>query len=174
MKTIAADKLRKNWSLLDLARRVIKGIDKDHCVGHSAEVAFFFLFALFPCLLSLTSLLAYLPVPDLVEVLLRIMGNFVPDAALSLVEKNLQSLVTVQKGGLLSFGVLLALWSASSVKRGQIYFRLFRGRPWPRSSIRLPSLSAMASIKVVPPVRWPRCTGRTIASCSSSLIGSDK
>jgi membrane protein len=41
------------------------------------------------------------------------MGNFVPAAALSLVEKNLQALVTVQKGGLLSYGVLLALWSAS-------------------------------------------------------------
>jgi membrane protein len=29
------------------------------------------------------------------------------------VEKNLQTLVTVQKGGLLSFGVLLSLWTAS-------------------------------------------------------------
>jgi membrane protein len=100
-------------SVLDLASRVVRGIRKDNSIGHAAEMAFFFIFALFPCLLSLTSLLAYLPVPDLVPFLLRIMDNFVPDAALSLVEKNLQTLVTVQKGGLLSFGVLLALWSAS-------------------------------------------------------------
>lgn len=110
--------LMENSTVIDLAERVVRGIRKDHCVGHAAEIAFFFLFALFPCLLSLTSLLAYLPVPDLVQVLLRIMGHFIPDAVLSLVEKNLQTLVTVQKGGLLTFGVLLALWSASKAVIG--------------------------------------------------------
>jgi membrane protein len=110
---ISGDKMRGNWSLPDLAGRVVRGIRKDNYTGHAAEIAFFFLFALFPCLLSLTSLLAYLPVPDLSQILLRNMGNFIPDSVLSLVEKNLQSLVTVQKGGLLSFGVLLSLWTAS-------------------------------------------------------------
>jgi membrane protein len=100
-------------TVLDLAARVVSGIRKDHCTGHAAEIAFFFVFALFPCLLTLTSLLAYLPVPDLVQVLLKILGNFIPDTVLSLVEKNLRTLVTVQKGGLLSFGVLLSLWTAS-------------------------------------------------------------
>ena len=109
MKTEKIGKLR----VMDLAGRVVRGIEKDHCTGHAAEMAFFFVFALFPCLLSLTSLLAYLPVPDLVQVLLKIMGSFLPDTVLALVEKNLRTLVTVQKGGLLSFGVLLSLWSAS-------------------------------------------------------------
>jgi len=99
--------------MIDLAARVARGIRKDHCTGHAAEIAFFFVFALFPCLLTLTSLLAYLPVPDLVQVLLKILDNFIPDTVLSLVEKNLRTLVTVQKGGLLSFGVLLSLWTAS-------------------------------------------------------------
>ncbi|MDO9079339.1 MAG: YhjD/YihY/BrkB family envelope integrity protein, partial [Desulfuromonadales bacterium] len=98
-----------NKTVLELAGRVFSGIRKDNCTGHAAEIAFFVLFALFPCLLTLTSLLAYLPVPDLVQVLLKILDNFIPDSVLSLVEKNLQSLVTVQKGGLLSFGVLLSL-----------------------------------------------------------------
>ncbi|MDZ4186227.1 MAG: YihY/virulence factor BrkB family protein [Desulfuromonadales bacterium] len=102
-----------NMTVFELAGRVVRGIRKDHCTGHAAEIAFFVLFALFPCLLTLTSLLAYLPVPDLVQVMLKILDNFIPDSVLSLVEKNLQSLVTVQKGGLLSFGVLLSLWTAS-------------------------------------------------------------
>jgi len=107
-------KFIENSTVIDLVRRVVRGIRKDNCTGHAAEIAFFFLFALFPCLLSLTSLLAYLPVPDLSQVLLRIMGSFIPDAVLSLVEKNLHALVTVRKGGLLSFGVLLSLWTASN------------------------------------------------------------
>lgn len=102
-----------NVTVLDLLGRLARGIRKDHCTGHAAEIAFFVLFALFPCLLTLTSLLAYLPVPDLFQVLLKILDNFIPDSVLSLVEKNLQALVTVQKGGLLSFGVLLSLWTAS-------------------------------------------------------------
>jgi membrane protein len=118
MKTKNIGKFMENSTALDLAGRVVKGIRKDHCVGHAAEIAFFFLFALFPCLLSLTSLLAYLPVPDLVQVLLNLFDNFLPDAVLSLVEKNLQSLVQVQKGGLLTFGILLALWSASKAVIG--------------------------------------------------------
>ncbi len=107
-------KFIENSTALDLAGRVVRGIRKDHCVGHAAEIAFFFLFALFPCLLSLTSLLAYLPVPDLVQVLLNLLDNFLPDAVLSMVGKKLQTLVQVQKGGLLTLGILLALWSASN------------------------------------------------------------
>ena len=98
----------------DLASRVARGILKDNCDGRAAEIAFFSLFALFPCLLSLTTLLAYLPVPDLFQVLLRIMGRFIPGDVLLLVEKNLRTLVSVQQGGLLSFGVLLSLWTASN------------------------------------------------------------
>ena len=114
MKTISGDKLGRSWSLLDLGGRVASGIRKDNCTGYAAEIAFFFLFALFPCLLSLTSLLAYLPVPDLSQILLRMMSSFVPDTVLALVEKNLQALVAVQKGGILSFGVLLSLWTSSN------------------------------------------------------------
>jgi membrane protein len=99
---------------MDLAARVARDIRKDNCPGYAAEIAFFFLFALFPCLLSLTSLLAYLPVPDLFQTLLRIMGSFIPDTVLALVEKNLHALVTVQKGGILSFGIVLSLWTSSN------------------------------------------------------------
>ncbi|MFA7061860.1 MAG: YihY/virulence factor BrkB family protein, partial [Pedobacter sp.] len=114
MSTNKADKPRGMWTMWDLASRVARGILKDNCDGRAAEIAFFSLFALFPCLLSLTTLLAYLPVPDLFQVLLRIMGRFIPGDVLLLVEKNLRTLVSVQQGGLLSFGVLLSLWTASN------------------------------------------------------------
>ena len=106
--------LGKNGTVRDLAGRVARGISKNNCTGHAAEIAYYFLFALFPCLLSLTTLLAYLPVPDLFQVLLRLMGSFIPAEVLELVKENLRTLVTVQQGGLLSFGVLLALWTASN------------------------------------------------------------
>ena len=101
-------------SIRDLANRVFHGILKDNCDVYAAQMAYFFLFALFPFLLFLTTLIAYLPVPDLFRMLLRILGRFVPGDVLSLVEGNLHSLVSVQQGELLSIGVLLSLWTASN------------------------------------------------------------
>lgn len=109
-----AGKPREKGAMWELAVRVAGGILKDNCDGRAAEIAFFSLFALFPCLLSLTTLLAYLPAPDLFQVLLRIMGRFIPGEVLFLVEENLRTLVSVQQGELLSFGVLLSLWTASN------------------------------------------------------------
>jgi membrane protein len=114
METKISGKLRVKGTVRDLAGRVFRGVLKDNCDGYAAQMAFFFLFALFPFLLSLTTLLAYLPVPDLSRVLLRIIGRFVPGDVLSLVEDNLDTLVSVQKGKLLFFGVLLSLWTSSN------------------------------------------------------------
>lgn len=105
---------RVKGTMRELAIRVFRGILRDDCDGYAAQIAFFFLFAFFPFLLSLTTLLAYLPVPDLLHVLLRIFGRFVPGDVLSLVEDNLGNLVSVQQGKLLSFGVLLSLWTSSN------------------------------------------------------------
>lgn len=99
------------WKLISL---VVKGTLKDDCDGHAAEIAFYLFFALFPCLLGLATLLAYLPAPDLFKVVLRAMDPFLPATVLSMVKENLRTLAILQKGGLLSFGLLLSLWTASN------------------------------------------------------------
>ena len=98
----------------ELAIRVVKGIMKDNGSGYAAQIAFFFLFALFPFLLSLISLLAYLPVTGMIRMLMRIIGLFAPDDVLYLVENNLRILFSVHQGGLLSIGIVLTLWTASN------------------------------------------------------------
>ena len=98
----------------ELTCRVARGLIKDNTDGYAAQIAFNFLFALFPFLLFLTTLLAYLPVPDLFRLLLKILGHFVPGGVLALVEENLRVLVSVQQGGLLSISVLLSLWTSSN------------------------------------------------------------
>lgn len=114
MKSETTGLLTVQATLWALICRVARGVLKDDCDGYAAQIAFFCLFALFPCLLTLTTLLAYLPVPDLFLVLLGIMGRFLPGDVLALVEDNLHALVTVQQGGLLSIGVLLSLWTSSN------------------------------------------------------------
>jgi len=102
------------FSVLKLAGRVARGIIKDNCAVYAAQMAYFFLYALFPFLLFLTTLLAYLPVPNLIHLLLGILDDFIPANVISLIERVLRTIVGVRKGGLLSIGAVLALWSASS------------------------------------------------------------
>jgi membrane protein len=53
-------------------------------------------------------------VPDLVSLLLKIVGRFLPGEVLLMVKDNLRDMVSEHKGGLLSFGVFLSLWTGSN------------------------------------------------------------
>jgi len=101
-------------SVQELARRVVREIQQDDCLGRAAQLAYYFLFALFPFFLVLTTLLGYLPIPNLLDRLMDMLGRMLPGEALQLVQDNLHELVSGQRGGLLSFGLLAALWTSSS------------------------------------------------------------
>jgi membrane protein len=100
--------------LTELGRRVIAEIQDDDCLGRAAQLAYYFLFALFPFFLFLTTLLGYLPFPDLFDRIMEGLAQLLPGEALRLVQDNVRELVTGERGGLLSFGILAALWTSSS------------------------------------------------------------
>ena len=58
MNTKNAGKPREKSAMWKPTVRVARGFLKNNCDGRAVKIAFFSLFALFPCLLSLTSLLA--------------------------------------------------------------------------------------------------------------------
>jgi membrane protein len=89
-------------------------IQDDDCLGRAAQLAYYFLFALFPFFLFLTTLLGYLPIPDLLDRIMEVLAQLLPGDALRLVQEHLHQLVTGERGGLLSFGLLAALWTSSS------------------------------------------------------------
>jgi membrane protein len=101
-------------SVQELVRRVVREIQQDDCLGRAAQLAYYFLFALFPFFLVLTTLLGYLPIPNLLDRLMDMLGQMLPGQALQLVQDNLHELVSGERGGLLSFGLLAALWTSSS------------------------------------------------------------
>jgi membrane protein len=112
-------KIREVWNLgglsvQELGRRVIHEIQQDDCFGRAAQLAYYFLFALFPFFLVLTTLLGYLPVPNLMDRLMETLAEMLPGEALQLVQDNVRELVTNRRGGLLSLGILAALWTSSS------------------------------------------------------------
>ncbi len=112
-------KVKEVWklgglSVKALGRRVVHEIQQDDSFGRAAQLAYYFLFALFPFFLVLTTLLGYLPVPNLLDRLMETLAEMLPGEALQLVQDNVRELVTNQRGGLLSLGILAALWTSSS------------------------------------------------------------
>lgn len=81
-------------------------------LGNAAKLAYFFLLALFPALIFLTSIIGFLP--EVQEIIFKNLARVAPADALDLIQKTLTDVVTNRSGPLLSFGLLASLWSASS------------------------------------------------------------
>ncbi|HEY6329983.1 MAG TPA: YihY/virulence factor BrkB family protein [Blastocatellia bacterium] len=95
-----------------LAARALQEINDDNIFGAAAELAFWFLLALFPMLIFVTSLVGFLPGAQdaIADALTRAMPGQVTD----LVNATFRDIVRHRSGGLISFGVLGTLWAASS------------------------------------------------------------
>ena len=98
------------WVFLKkLARRIADNAVTDR----SATLAYYFIFALFPFLFTLVTLAAYLPVKNAIAELMARIDPLMPGEAMSIIDAQLHSLATQQRPRLLTFGLFLALWSAS-------------------------------------------------------------
>jgi len=95
----------------ELAVRTWREANEDNILGRAAELAYYFLLALFPMLIFLTSLVGFLP--GLREAIFTALGRFVPGEAMRLVSETISDVTRHRSGGLISFGVLGALWAAS-------------------------------------------------------------
>lgn len=84
----------------------------DDVFGTAAELSYYFLLALFPLLIFITSLIGFLPGTH--NGLVRDLERIVPADAMELVRGTLTDIVNHRSGGLLSFSLVLSLWSASS------------------------------------------------------------
>ncbi|MFI5106803.1 MAG: YihY/virulence factor BrkB family protein, partial [Terriglobales bacterium] len=90
--------------------------EEDEILGRAAQLSYYFLLALFPLLLFLVTLFGYLDVAgsQLRHKLISYLGSVMPDAALHLVVVTIDQVTNARGGGKLSFGLLAALWAASS------------------------------------------------------------
>jgi membrane protein len=100
----------------ELAKRVYREMNEDSLLGYAAQLSYYFLLALFPALLFLTSLLGYFVGEDsqLRAGLFRYLSAVLPGDASQLVAKTVNDVTHGSGGGKLSFGILATLWAASN------------------------------------------------------------
>lgn len=99
-------------TLKELAVRVWRETVEDKAFGRAAELAYYFLLALFPLLIFLLSVFSFLP--GMQDALLAWLAKVMPREALRLVVEWVQDVVNDRSGGLLSISLLGSLWAAST------------------------------------------------------------
>jgi len=90
--------------------------EEDEILGRAAQLSYYFLLSLFPLLLFLITLFGYMAGASsyLREKLITYLGSVMPAAALQLVVATIDQVTEDRGGGKLWFGLLAALWAASS------------------------------------------------------------
>jgi membrane protein len=86
---------------------------RNHTLQMAAALAYYFVLSLFPALILLSAVVAYLPVPDLFNQALALLARFLPADAMGLVQRVLADVISPNKGTFLSLGILGTLWAAS-------------------------------------------------------------
>ena len=101
-----------SWS--ELARRTYKEAMEDDSLGLAAQLAYYFFLALFPALLFLLAVASFFPVARFTEMLPEALGRFAAPEMVALLKEQMQQISSTRNGGILSIGLLGALWSSSA------------------------------------------------------------
>lgn len=135
-------RLRRLWhETRNLARIVYHELVRTRVFTVAAALAFYFLMSLVPLLIVFSSLLQFLPIPDVFQQLLDLMAELVPPDAMTFVERIVTDILTPNRGKLLSFGILGYLWAAAGgfsalIESLDIAYDVTVSRSWLRNRLR--------------------------------------
>lgn len=158
-----------------LFRRTIVDAFEDGCPGLAAQLAFYFLLALFPALLFIVSLLAYLPVDAAFDRVVERMRPFLPGDVITLVSAEIDKLLTGNRQSLLTLAVAGAIWSSSSAMTAVITtlnraYDIEEFRPWWKTRLIAVGLSVALAVFVVTAFALI-VGGRDLAAAVAAWVG---
>lgn len=97
---------------LTLAKRTLLAFGRDRMQTYAAALAFRTVLAIFPFLLLIVAVLAFLGVPEFFDWLRQQAALALPEPAMEFIDPVIDELST-RRGGVLLTGVIVALWTAS-------------------------------------------------------------
>ncbi len=92
----------------------IKGIQKGSITSRASSLSFNFFLALFPAIIFFFTLIPYVPIPHFQDQLLELIKNVLPNNAYEATRSTIEDIIRHQRGGLLSFGFIAALYFATN------------------------------------------------------------
>src|SRR5688500_5863382 len=109
---LAAFDIPLSWG--ELLKRTAKETSEDDCFGLAAQLAYYFFLALFPAVLFILALASFFPLTNVIDDIVAALRPIVPADVLGLLEDQLRRMSNTGSSGILTIGILGALWSSSA------------------------------------------------------------
>ena len=170
-EVVSRSPIRNLWkveglSIQVVALRIWTSLIEDRLFGHAAELAFYFLFSLFPTLLCASSILglAARSAHQIYDTLLDYLALVLPTSALGTVLNTFNQTTAASTTGKITFGLIAAIWSASvgiSACQGTLnaVYKVVERRSYLKARLYAIGLTIVLIV--------------TISLCLASMFGSD-
>jgi len=137
----------------ELLKRTASEFSKDDVLGLAAQLAFYFLLALVPAIVCVLAFTSFLP-PDTLQNFIASLSGFAPPDVVQILRDQLLSLSEGENSGLLTFGLLFALWSSSAAMVSIIgalntAYDIEEARPWWKVRLTAIALTVGVSVFIV-------------------------
>ncbi len=87
---------------------------EDDILNGAAVLGFFLMLAIFPAMIFVLALIPYLPIANVDQAIMELLRQALPASAADMFAGVVQEVTQEQRGGLLSFGLIAALWATST------------------------------------------------------------
>ena len=104
----------RGMNLFQVAIFFIEGIEKGSLTTRASSIAFNFFLAFFPALIFFFTLIPYIPITNFQEILMGLISDVLPPSTNESFFSTLNDIINHPRGGLLSFGFLMALYFSSN------------------------------------------------------------
>jgi membrane protein len=130
---LAAFDIPLSWG--ELLKRTAKETSEDDCFGLAAQLAYYFFLALFPAVLFVLALASFFPLTNFIDDVVRTLRPVAPGEVLNVLEEQLRRISNADSGGILTIGILGAIWSSSAalvaiVSSLNRAYDIEESRPW--------------------------------------------
>lgn len=137
---VSVERWRSYWRAFchrEFASWLWRRVFFDDIPGRAAQLSFYLLLSLFPLLIFLSSVLGYFFAAGVPweQWLFHHLAPVMPAPAFEVIRATTEDMLSARGGGKLSFGLLVALWTASSgmeavIKGLNVSFQVTDPRPW--------------------------------------------
>jgi membrane protein len=119
----------------ELLKRTITEANDDDIFGLAAQLAYYFFLALFPAVLFLLALASFFPLTNITDDIVRLLRPIAAPEVLTFLTEQLTRISNADSGGLLTLGIVGAIWSSSAAVVAIINslnraYDIEEGRPW--------------------------------------------
>ena len=105
--------------IIEVCKRILRQVERKHLPLVAAGLAYYFLMSLFPALILLVAVAAYLPLKEGMNDVELFLAHVIPQQGIALMQKLLTT-IAPHRSGILSLGVITTLWLASKGAKGVI------------------------------------------------------